>query len=171
MDVHSPKQRSYNMSRIQGKNTKPEIMVRKLLWKMGYRYRLQYKTLPGKPDIVFPGRKKAIFVNGCFWHKHNCQYFKWPKTNSEFWFNKINSNVIRDNENLTALFSSGWVFLIIWECAIREVTTNKMEDNISPLIMMLDKFLSPENYICMEIDKHGIHELQIKDGEFFETIH
>ncbi len=160
MDVHSPKQRSYNMSQIKGKNTKPEMMVRKILWKKGYRYRLQYKNLPGKPDIVFPGKKKAIFVNGCFWHRHNCHYFKWPKSNTEFWFNKIESNVIRDNEEQASLLALGWIYLIIWECAIREASKIVMRDKNYPIMALIEKFLSSENCKCMEIDLSGIHNIQ-----------
>src|SRR3972149_5431133 len=103
MDVHSPEKRSYNMSRIRGRNTKPEILVRKWLWANGYRYRLHRNDLPGKPDIVFPGRRKAIYVHGCFWHRHVCSYFKWPQTNSDFWEDKINGNVRRDQENYEKL--------------------------------------------------------------------
>jgi DNA mismatch endonuclease (patch repair protein) len=120
MDVHTPEKRSYNMSRIKGKNTKPEIIVRKWLWKNGYRYRLHRKDLPGKPDIVFPGRKKVIFVHGCFWHKHNCQYFKWPKSNTEFWKQKIEGNVQRDIDNCKSLDEKGWEYLIVWECQLKK---------------------------------------------------
>jgi DNA mismatch endonuclease (patch repair protein) len=160
MDVHSPKQRSYNMSQIKGKNTKPELMVRKILWEKGYRYRLQYKNLPGKPDIVFPGRKKVIFINGCFWHKHDCNYFKWPKSNSDFWLNKIESNVTRDNERQASLLALGWIYLIIWECAIREASKIVMRDKNSPIVTLIEKFLSSENCKCMEIDLNGIHDIQ-----------
>ena len=86
----------------------------------GYRYRLHYKGLPGKPDIVFSKLKKVIFVNGCFWHKHNCKYFKWPKTNEKFWKVKINENVKRDQKNHQSLLSNGWSYFIIWECQIKE---------------------------------------------------
>ncbi|MCI5207788.1 MAG: DNA mismatch endonuclease Vsr [Candidatus Electrothrix sp. ATG2] len=119
MDVHSPEQRSYNMSRIKGKNTKPELLVRKWLWSQGYRYRLHRKDLPGKPDIVFPGQKKAIFVHGCFWHKHDCKYFKWPRTNEEFWRKKINGNVSRDQKNYRALQEDGWDYFVLWECELK----------------------------------------------------
>ena len=124
MDVHSPEQRSYNMSRIKGKNTKPELIVRKWLWSQGYRYRLHRKDLPGKPDIVFSGRKKVIFVHGCFWHKHNCRYFKWPETNPEFWKKKINENVRRDQKNYQDLIADGWHYFVVWECEIRQKDTN-----------------------------------------------
>ena len=119
MDVHSPEQRSYNMSRIKGKNTKPELLVRKWLWSRGYRYRLHRKDLPGKPDIVFPRQKKAVFVHGCFWHKHDCRYFKWPRTNREFWKKKINENVRRDQKNYQDLIADGWNYFIVWECELK----------------------------------------------------
>ena len=120
MDVHTPEKRSYNMSRIEGKNTKPEIMVRKWLWSKGYRYKLYNKVLPGKPDIVFTGRKKVIFIHGCFWHRHDCRYFKWPETNIEFWKQKIGSTVDRDNKNYALLSDAGWCYLVIWECETKE---------------------------------------------------
>jgi DNA mismatch endonuclease (patch repair protein) len=120
MDVHSPEQRSYNMSRIKGKNTKPELLVRKWLWSRGYRYRLHRKDLPGKPDIVFPRQRKAVFVHGCFWHKHDCRYFKWPRTNREFWKKKINENVRRDQKNYQDLIADDWNYFIVWECELKE---------------------------------------------------
>jgi DNA mismatch endonuclease, patch repair protein len=119
MDVHSPEQRSYNMSRIKSENTKPELLVRKWLWAHGYRYRLHRKDLPGKPDIIFPGRKKALFMHGCFWHKHDCRYFKWPQTNTEFWEKKINENVRRDQRTYQALTAYGWSYFIVWECDLK----------------------------------------------------
>lgn len=99
MDVHDQKTRSYNMSRVKGKDTKPEEIVRKYLFSQGFRYRKNDKRLPGKPDIVLPKYKTVIFVNGCFWHKHEgCKYFVWPKSNSEFWKEKIESNIVRDKK-------------------------------------------------------------------------
>ncbi len=127
MDVHSPEQRSYNMSRIKGKNTRPELLVRKWLWSQGYRYRLHRKDLPGKPDIVFPRQRKAVFVHGCFWHKHDCSYFKWPRTNREFWEKKINGNVIRDQVNYQALVADGWNYFIVWECELKEIFEDIMQ--------------------------------------------
>jgi DNA mismatch endonuclease, patch repair protein len=132
MDVHSPTQRSYNMSRIRDKNTRPEEIIRKLLWGHGYRYRLHSRDLPGKPDIVFPGRKKALFIHGCFWHRHDCRYFKWPGTNAEFWKQKIEGNVERDHKNYDSLNKSGWCCLVIWECETKakklDELWNKIED-------------------------------------------
>jgi DNA mismatch endonuclease (patch repair protein) len=124
------------MSRIKGNDTKPEIMVRKWLWSKGYRYRLHYKKLPGKPDIVFPGKKKAIFIHGCFWHRHKCQLFKWPATNIEFWKGKINATVERDSRSQDALVDLGWNILTIWEC---ETKANRIEDLRARILMFLDK--------------------------------
>jgi DNA mismatch endonuclease (patch repair protein) len=134
MDVHSQDQRSFNMSRIKGKNTKPEMIVRHWLWRNGYRYRLHRNDLPGKPDIVFTARRKVIFVNGCFWHKHNCGYFKWPKSNVEFWRRKIEANVDRDVDNFAALTGDGWKYLVVWECEIKE-------KNLEPLWERVKIFL------------------------------
>ncbi len=127
MDVHDKKTRSYNMSRIKGKDTKPEEIVRKYLFSQGFRYRKNDKRLPGKPDIVLPKYKVAIFVNGCFWHKHEgCRYFVWPGSNTEFWKEKIEGTVKRDKRQKAELIAAGWRVLIIWECelkpAVRERT-------------------------------------------------
>lgn len=130
MDVHSPDTRSLNMSRIRSKNTKPEMVVRRWLWTKGYRYRLHDKTLPGKPDIVFKGRKKAILVHGCFFHMHDCKLFKWPATRPEFWRKKIESNVIRDKRNLAKLHELGWKTLIVWECETRKAGHAQMTETI-----------------------------------------
>ena len=135
MDVHSPEKRRFNMSRIRGKNTKPEMAVRKWLWANGYRYRLHGKDLPGRPDIVFPGRRKVIFVHGCFWHRHDCRNFRWPVTNEKFWKEKIMTNVRRDEDNYSKLISLGWSYLIVWECEISH-------GEISNLGMRLREFLS-----------------------------
>ena len=116
-DVHTPKQRSYNMSRIRGKDTKPEELVRKYLFSQGFRYRKNDARLPGKPDIVLPKYKTVIFVNGCFWHAHEgCKYFVWPKNNSDFWKKKIEGNILRDKNNLYILYCliySTHLFLLI----------------------------------------------------------
>ena len=135
MDVHSSSQRSFNMSQIKGKNTKPERIVRQWLWQNGYRYRLHRKDLPGKPDIVFAGLRKIIFVNGCFWHKHNCNYFKWPKSNTEFWRQKIEANVRRDADNYISLNTTGWDYMVVWECEIKE-------RNLEPLWERIKAFLN-----------------------------
>lgn len=119
MDVHSSETRSFNMSRIHGKDTKPEVRLRKVLWHLGYRYRKNYMELPGKPDLAFISKKKVIFINGCFWHKHDCKYFRWPKTNEQFWKDKITKNVERDRKNHMELERSGWDCLVVWECELK----------------------------------------------------
>lgn len=119
-DVHTPEQRSYNMSQIRNKNTKPEELVRKYLFSQGFRYRKNDARLPGKPDIVLPKYKTVIFVNGCFWHGHEgCKYFVWPKNNADFWREKISSNILRDAKTLKALNSAGWRVITIWECELK----------------------------------------------------
>lgn len=117
-DVHNTETRSKNMAAIKNKNTKPELLVRKYLHAAGYRYRLHY-GIKGKPDIVFPKQKVALFVNGCFWHGHTCQYMVMPKTNTGFWHKKINSNIERDRKNQEILKSEGWHVIILWECRLR----------------------------------------------------
>ena len=134
-DVHSSKTRSYNMSRIKGKDTKPEEIVRKYLFFKGFRYRKNVAALFGKPDIVLPKYHTCIFVNGCFWHKHEgCRYFVWPKNNAEFWKEKITKNVERDKRNEAILRQSGWKVIIVWECqlkpALREETLRKLTDDL-----------------------------------------
>ena len=121
MDVHDQKTRSYNMSRVKGKDTKPEEIVRKYLFSQGFRYRKNDKRLPGKPDIVLPKYKTVIFVNGCFWHKHEgCKYFVLPKSNSEFWKEKIESNIVRDKKQYEELKNAGWHVIIVWECELKK---------------------------------------------------
>lgn len=122
-DVHSPEIRSYNMSRIHGKDTKPEELVRKYLFYRGFRYRKNDARLPGKPDIVLPKYKTVIFVNGCFWHKHEgCRYFVWPKNNAEFWKEKIEKSAVRDARNYDLLQAAGWHVIVIWECELKKQT-------------------------------------------------
>ncbi|MDY6873919.1 MAG: DNA mismatch endonuclease Vsr [Chloroflexota bacterium] len=130
-DVHSKKQRSYNMSKIRGKDTKPEKLVRSLLHKNGYRFRLHLKDLPGKPDIVLPRHNKIVEVRGCFWHMHDCKYGRVkPKTNADFWEKKRLRTKHRDQENLNALVSLGWKTLIVWECECKDLDQleNKLLD-------------------------------------------
>lgn len=120
-DVHTPEQRSFNMSRIAGRDTKPELTVRRLLHAAGFRYRLHVKELPGKPDLVFPAAMVVVFVHGCFWHMHKCKYGKpVPATNSDFWSQKRAGNVARDKRHKSALRSAGWRVVEIWECQTRD---------------------------------------------------
>ena len=121
-DVHDKATRSYNMSRIRSRNTKPEMLVRKFLHAKGFRYRLHDKNLPGKPDIVLPKYKTFIFIHGCFWHGHkDCKYFIVPKTRTEWWLNKINSNVANDTKAGRALKKDGWKIISLWECNLKPV--------------------------------------------------
>jgi DNA mismatch endonuclease, patch repair protein len=135
-DVLTPEQRRFNMSRIRNRNTKPEMIVRSMVHKMGFRYRLHRKDLAGKPDLVFPSRRKIIFVHGCFFHMHDCQYGKvTPKTNTEFWQNKRLRNVERDKKNIAELKQQDWNILIIWECMTKP-------RNIDKLSAILKNYLS-----------------------------
>lgn len=118
-DVVSPAKRSQMMAGIKGKNTKPEIAIRKGLFALGLRYRIHDNRLPGNPDLVFPGRKAVIFVEGCFWHGHDCHLFKWPSSRQDFWKTKIGGNRQRDVRVRGVLQELGWRHLTVWECAIK----------------------------------------------------
>ncbi len=120
MDVHSPEQRSYNMSQIRGKNTGPEITLRKWLWREGLRYRLHRKDLPGKPDIVFPKYRTVLLVHGCFWHRHSCKAATMPASNQHFWIHKFEMTIERDRRNARELRRLGWRVLTVWECALKK---------------------------------------------------
>ena len=121
MDVHDKATRSYNMSCIKGKGTKPEEFVRKYLFSQGFRYRKNDKRLPGTPDIVLPKYRTVIFVNGCFWHGHEgCKYFVWPKNNADFWKKKIEQNIARDKRDFLLLQEAGWRVIVVWECSLKK---------------------------------------------------
>ncbi|GFH88241.1 MULTISPECIES: very short patch repair endonuclease [Bacteroides] len=125
-DIFSFQKRSDIMSKIGGKNTKPEILVRKFLFSKGFRYRINVKTLPGKPDIVLPKYKTVIFINGCFWHGHNCKKGKLPSSNIDFWREKISNNKSRDDKNSDLLIKLGWKVIIIWQCEISNVNNREI---------------------------------------------
>ena len=134
-DVHSKETRSYNMSRIRSKDTKPELLVRKFLHAQGFRYRLHVKDMPGKPDIVLPKYKTVIFVHGCFWHGHEgCKYFVVPKTRTEWWLNKINCNVNHDKSSKELLKTAEWKVLDIWECELKK---DKVGETLQQLKMLI----------------------------------
>jgi len=128
IDTVSPKKRSEIMSHIKGKDTSPELMIRKGLHNLGYRYILHDKRLAGNPDLVFPKYNLIIEVNGCFWHAHNCHIYRLPKSNKSYWAKKIKGNVSRDKENWNALLSQGWRVLLIWECALKGKTSLEIDD-------------------------------------------
>ena len=124
-DSYTKEQRSYNMSRIRSKNNVPEEKVRKFLFSKGFRYRKNDKKLPGCPDIVLSKYKTVIFVNGCFWHKHNCKRFVWPSSNEDYWKKKILRNVERDEINIKKLKDLGWKVLVVWECELKKAAIDK----------------------------------------------
>jgi len=125
LDRVTKEKRSEIMSRIRGKNTSPELTIRKLVYSLGYRYRLYSKDLPGKPDLVFPGRKKVIFVHGCFWHYHGCKKGQLPKSRLDYWLPKLEANKRRDEENSQELIKQGWKVLVLWQCEIKKTSVLK----------------------------------------------
>jgi DNA mismatch endonuclease, patch repair protein len=135
VDTLSPERRSANMRRIRSKNTKPEVALRRLIYRLGYRFRLHRKDLPGKPDLVFSSRRKVIFVHGCFWHQHpGCRDGRVPGTRTDYWEKKFYRNQERDAENLARLQQAGWSVLTVWECSLQ---------NKKSLVRRLHRFLKP----------------------------
>jgi DNA mismatch endonuclease (patch repair protein) len=137
-DVHDVLTRSRNMAAVRGRNTKPELLIRKALHAAGYRYRLHAKGLPGKPDLVFPSRRAVIFVNGCFWHGHDCHLFHWPLTRQNFWQAKIGGNITRDRHVRDQLAAAGWRIADIWECALKGRGKLPLDEVISRCAAFLD---------------------------------
>ncbi|MBI4773492.1 MAG: DNA mismatch endonuclease Vsr [Deltaproteobacteria bacterium] len=126
-DTFSPEKRSWIMSQVRSQNTTPEMLIRSLTHRLGYRYRLHSENLPGKPDLVFPSRRKALFVHGCFWHGHDCSRgARIPKSNSKYWIKKIGRNKERDQENKKLLESLGWSVLVLWECQTNDLDNVKI---------------------------------------------
>lgn len=141
-DTHSKEVRSMNMAHIRSVNTKPEETVRKYLFSRGLRYRKNVKTLPGKPDIVLSKYRTVIFVNGCFWHHHDCGRFVWPSSNEEYWHEKINRNVERDRKNKELLENLGWRVATVWECELKRAIA---EDTLSRLFNTITDKQKPED--------------------------
>lgn len=131
MDVLTPEQRHHNMSRIRGRDTKPEMLLRRGLHAAGLRFRLCVAELPGRPDLIFPRYHAAVFVHGCFWHGHDCPLFKLPATRTEFWTNKISGNRERDQRSLVALQSAGWRVLTVWECSMKGPARRPVADVVT----------------------------------------
>lgn len=151
MDVVDSATRSRMMSGIQGKNTKPEVFIRKALHARGFRFRLHVKDLPGKPDLVLPKFKAVIFVHGCFWHGHTCRYFKKPQTRPDFWLEKIRKNQIRDEQQISLLKGQGLRVLIVWECAVRSMKKEKspfLVDLIVEWLINGNEFLQIDEPAC-----------------------
>jgi DNA mismatch endonuclease (patch repair protein) len=133
MDIKSRKLRSLNMSKIRSKNTKPELIVRSIIHKKGFRFRLHVSGLPGKPDLVFPKYKNVIFIHGCFWHRHeNCKYSYMPKSNIDFWKNKFSDNVRKFKKARNLLKKSGWRVIVLWECEIEN--KSKLEKKLQLIL-------------------------------------
>lgn len=124
------------MSRIKGKNTKPELIVRKFLFSKGFRYRIHDKKLPGKPDVVLPKYKTVIFIHGCYWHGHEgCKYFVIPKTDTEWWMNKINGNKQNDKKNISFLETAGWQVIVIYECQLKKANLDNTFQNLVSFLL------------------------------------
>jgi DNA mismatch endonuclease (patch repair protein) len=130
MDIVDRATRSMIMAGIKNKDTKGELLVRKALHALGFRYQLHRRDLPGKPDLVFPRFRAVIFINGCFWHAHDCHLFKWPLSRAQFWREKINSNKARDLNNYAQCTALGWKVLVIWECSLKGKTKRKFNEVI-----------------------------------------
>lgn len=136
-DVHNTATRSRNMAAIKGKDTRPEMMVRRGLHKAGFRYRLHVAKLPGKPDLIFPKYKAVIFIQGCFWHQHQCSMFHWPKSRTEWWVKKISANRAHDEAVQDKLRELGWRVLLVWECALKGKNRYSPEQWLEIIIMWL----------------------------------
>lgn len=156
-DVHSQAIRSKNMRAIRNQDTAIEQRIALILKDRGFTYRVQDKTLPGRPDFVLPAEKAIIFVHGCFWHRHHCYLFKMPATRTEFWSGKINSNVERDRRYVEQLREGGWKVLIVWECALR----GKLQLEDSALIERLEEWLLAATD-SSEIDHQGLHHYRVE---------
>lgn len=142
MDILTPEKRSWNMSRIRNRDTKPELALRSALHRLGYRFRLSDRNLPGRPDIVLPKYRTAVFVHGCFWHRHKgCKYAYNPKSKVEFWQHKFEENMARDERNIRDIISNGWIPVVVWECQIKH--------DLDSCIELLTKQLHPiSNTTC-----------------------
>lgn len=149
-DIVDSATRSRMMSGIRSKDTRSEVEIRKKLFRLGFRYRLHNKKLPGKPDIILPKYNAVIFFHGCFWHAHDCHLFKWPSSRVKFWRNKLQRNREKDRENHEALIKLGWNILTIWECSFRGAGINK-EKEIEKIIKRVVSWLHSANKGNVEI--------------------
>ncbi len=133
-DVHDPQTRSRNMAAVRARDTKPELMIRKALHASGLRYRINVRDLPGKADIVLPRHRAVVFVHGCFWHRHECDLFRWPESRTEFWRDKLNANAAPDMKTAEALEKAGWRQAVTWECALKGSKKRDFQDTMQRLI-------------------------------------
>jgi DNA mismatch endonuclease, patch repair protein len=140
-DIVDASTRSMMMSRVKSKDTRQEVEIRKRLFALGFRYRLNDRKLPGAPDIVLPKYKAAIFIHGCFWHAHDCALFRWPSSKKMFWEKKLEGNRQRDIENIESLKKLGWKILVIWECSFRGAG-KKREKEIETIVIKMKKWLN-----------------------------
>lgn len=144
-DVHTPEQRHKNMAAIHSSSTKPELKLRRALWSLGFRYWVNEKRLPGKPDIVLPKYRTVVFIHGCFWHGHkDCKYYTVPKTNTEFWTAKVTRNQQRDQEVWRQLEAKGWYVIIVWECELKK---HRFEDTVNSVAAEIVRNGNTYNYI------------------------
>ncbi len=152
-DVHTPEQRHKNMAAIHSSSTKPELKLRRALWSLGFRYRINEKDLPGKPDIVLPKYRTVVFVHGCFWHGHKgCKYYTVPKTNTEFWTAKVTRNQQRDQEVWRQLEAKGWAVIIVWECELKKY---RFEDTVNSVAAEIVRNGNTYQYIR----KHSVNHV------------
>ena len=151
VDVLSPEQRRLNMSRIRGRDTRPEMIIRRGLHALGFRYRLHVRQLPGSPDLVFRRHRAVILVHGCFWHRHNCPFFKLPATRQDFWEAKISSNVARDLAAENSLITQGWRVGTVWECSLRG--SGKIGSN--EVVRQCGSFLESSRIVRLSIGMEG----------------
>ena len=157
VDTRTKEQRRRIMQAVKGKDTGPEWTVRKLLHKRGYRYRLHRKDLPGKPDLVFPSRRKAIFVHGCFWHAHGCRYGQPPKSRPEYWLPKLKENKRRDAKRNAELEEMGWQVLTVWQCETRD-----MEGLVPKLCSFLDDDVDKFRSTAGAAPGRMVHEIEVQ---------
>lgn len=154
-DRHTKEQRSHNMAAIHSSSTQPELSLRHALWRQGFRYLINDKHLPGRPDIVLPRYRTAIFVHGCFWHGHNgCKYYNVPKTNTEFWAAKIARNKERDQEVWRKLEAKGWSVIIVWECQLKKANFEKTINWITTVIIK-----NGETYLAIQEERRKNREV------------
>lgn len=163
-DVVDKTTRSRMMSGIQGKNTRPEMFLRKGLHAMGYRFRLHVKDIPGSPDLVFPKYRALVVVHGCFWHGHGCRYSKMPSTNSDFWRDKIESNKLRDARVLNLQILSGWRCLIVWECSVRKCLKQSPSGSLLRMVSLWLKSHSKQ----ASIDEDALIEFSLDNERFVD---